>query len=295
MRWLAGELVANDYSLKHIAPLVMTSDAYQREAVGENLKADAEARFFNAPERRRLAAEQVVDSLYAAAGVPMDVELMTLDPDGRRPASNRNSFDTPRRSWMMVSLSNERDRPSLTLPRAAAVAEVLETFGWSAARQVPKNDRETAPNVLQPGAPAGAGQQFAGDDPDAGRLPFAAGRIGHRSEAAGRAGGCRVPEVLESPADGPGACGLFVDALSKGFAERLTPADEVKLPPTPELFRAFTWSNHLRNEANTIRQNREKRTREGPPVDPRLRPQWRETYEDFVWSVVNLREFVWMP
>jgi hypothetical protein len=51
---------------------------------------------------------------------------------------------------MLVSLSNERDRPSLTLPRAAIVIEVLEAFGWTAARQTPKTDRETAPNVLQP-------------------------------------------------------------------------------------------------------------------------------------------------
>ena len=291
LRWLANELVANDYSLKHIARLVMTSDAYQREAVGENLKADAEARFFNAPERRRLSAEQVVDSFFAAAGLPMDVELMTLDPDGRRPASNRNSFDTPRRSWMMVSLSNERDRPSLTLPRAAAVAEVLETFGWSAARQVPKNDRETAPNVLQPGALGNSS------------LATTLTRAAYRSPLAELAIEAKQPEELVdavflrflSRLPTAQERALFVDALSKGFDKRLTPADEVKLPPTPELLPRVTWSNHLRNEANTIQQEWEKRTREGPPVDPRLRPEWRETYEDFVWSVVNLREFVWMP
>ncbi|MGC4007418.1 MAG: hypothetical protein QM811_31560 [Pirellulales bacterium] len=56
-----------------------------------------------------------------------------------------------RRSWMLVSLSNERDRPSLTLPRAAVVCETLEAFGWNAARQTPRTDRETSPGVLQPG------------------------------------------------------------------------------------------------------------------------------------------------
>ena len=291
LRWLANELVANNYSVKHIARLVMTSDAYQREAVGENLKADAEARFFNAPERRRLSAEQVVDSLYAAAGVPMDVELMTLDPDGRRPASNRNSFDQPRRSWMLVSLSNERDRPSLTLPRAAAVAEVLETFGWSAARQVPKNDRETAPNVLQPGALGNSS------------LATTLTRAAYRSPLAELAMEAKQPEELVDAvflrflSRPPTAKerSLFVAALGRGFAERLTPAAEIKLPPRPELLPQVTWSNHLRNEANTIQQEWEKRTRQGPPADPRLKTEWRETYEDFVWSVVNLREFVWMP
>ena len=40
---------------------------------------------------------------------------------------------------------------------------------------------------------------------------------------------------------------------------------------------------------------RASRYRAGPPGDPRLRPQWRELYEDFVWSLVNTREFVWLP
>ena len=39
----------------------------------------------------------------------------------------------------------------------------------------------------------------------------------------------------------------------------------------------------------------ERRARMGPPADPRLRAEWREVYEDVVWSVVNSREFVWVP
>ena len=35
--------------------------------------------------------------------------------------------------------------------------------------------------------------------------------------------------------------------------------------------------------------------REGPPPDARLRPAWREAFEDAVWSLVNTREFVWLP
>ncbi|MGC3972505.1 MAG: DUF1553 domain-containing protein [Pirellulales bacterium] len=194
LKFLAHEFVAGGYDVKHIVRLVMTSDAYQREARGNNLTADASLRFFNAPDRRRLSAEQVVDSLFAAAGVPMDAESMTLDPDGRRAASNRNDFGVPTRCWQLVSLSNERDRPSLTLPRAAVVAEVLETFGWSAARQVPKNDRETAPNVLQPGALANG----AGHDVDTGRVSFAVGRIGGRSEIARAIGRLGLSKILES-------------------------------------------------------------------------------------------------
>ena len=32
-----------------------------------------------------------------------------------------------------------------------------------------------------------------------------------------------------------------------------------------------------------------------PPADPRIDRQWREIYEDVVWTLVNHREFVWLP
>ncbi|MGC4007417.1 MAG: DUF1553 domain-containing protein [Pirellulales bacterium] len=82
--WLAREFVAHDYDVKHLMRVITTSQAYQRAAVGKNLTAPPDARFFNAPDRRRLSAEQVVDSLFAASGNALDVEQLTLDPDGRR-------------------------------------------------------------------------------------------------------------------------------------------------------------------------------------------------------------------
>ncbi|CAE7549723.1 unnamed protein product, partial [Symbiodinium sp. CCMP2456] len=129
LEWLGKELVAHNYDVKHLAKVIMTSELYQQEAIGENLHAEPAQRLFNAPERRRMTAEQIVDSFFTATGQKMDVEEMTLDPDGRRPARSRNTFGTPHRSWMFVSLSNERDRPSLTLPRAEMVIEVLSAFG----------------------------------------------------------------------------------------------------------------------------------------------------------------------
>jgi len=56
-----------------------------------------------------------------------------------------------------------------------------------------------------------------------------------------------------------------------------------------------TWYNHVRPEANVIALELERRTRLGPPPDARLRQEWRETFEDFVWSLMNAREFVWLP
>lgn len=289
--WLAREFITHDYSVKHVARLVLTSQAYGREASGHNLEAGPEVRFFNMPERRRMTAEQIVDSFFAAAGQPIDIEELTLDPDGRRPASNRQAFGQVERAWMLVSLSNERDRPSLTLPRAAVVCDVLESFGWSAARQTPRTDRETAPNVLQPGVIANSS------------LTVWLTRAAEGSSLANLAVNASTPDaIVESvflrflsrlPTTEERA--LFVDALNDGFAARLIPADQRQPAAAATRLPRVTWSNHLRSEANTIQQEWERRARLGPPPDTRLRSDWREVYEDMVWSVVNLRDFVWMP
>ena len=149
--WLAHELITNDYDIRHIVKLIVSSKVYQHAAVGKNLDASAAMRFFNAPERRRLSAEQIVDSLHHATGRPIDVEELTFVHDGRRPLGSRQTLGRPSRAWMFGDLKNERDRPSLSLPKARAVVDVLKAFGWTGARQMPITERETDPNVLQPG------------------------------------------------------------------------------------------------------------------------------------------------
>jgi hypothetical protein len=51
----------------------------------------------------------------------------------------------------------------------------------------------------------------------------------------------------------------------------------------------------LSPEANVIKIEMERRAREGDAPDPRLVPQWREAYEDVVWSMINSPEFVFVP
>ena len=48
-------------------------------------------------------------------------------------------------------------------------------------------------------------------------------------------------------------------------------------------------------EANEIQLELQGYILAGPPADTRFETQWRELYEDVVWSLVNHREFVWMP
>ncbi len=291
LAWLGREFVAQGYDLRKLARLVLTSQAYQRAATGRNLTAPAEQRFFAAPEARRLTAEQVVDSMFAAAGQTLEAEEITLDLDARRPVDSFISLGTPRRAWMLASLSNERDRPSLNLPRAQAVADVLEAFGWTGSRQNPRTDRETDANVLQPGVLANS------------LVSVWTTRASDRSDLAELAVSATSPEALvESvflryysrlPTAAEGA--PLARALAPGFATRVLPAAEVK-PVTPAVpLPAVAWSNHLMPDANSIKLELEQRARSGPPADPRLRPAWREAFEDVVWSVVNTREFIWLP
>ncbi len=291
LHWLAHDFVAHDYDLKHIVKRILTSEVYQRQGTGRNLAAPPEKRFFNAPERRRLTAEQVVDSLFAALETPIEVEEITFDPEGKRPANTMINLGAPSRAWMFTSLSNERDRPSLSLPRAQMVIDVLEAFGWTAARQNPRTDRETEPTVLQPGVLANS------------VMVSWLTRASYESRLAQLAVEAKSPEELVdslflrilSRSPSPAEKTLLVTSLSNGFADRLVPPDEVKLPEPPTRLGRVSWSNHLVAEANSIKLEMERRARAGSPPDPRLHSPWRETYEDAVWSIINTPEFVWMP
>ncbi len=289
--WLAGQLVRHGYDFKHVMRLIMNSQLYQREGIGVNLQAAAGQRFFNAPDPRRLTAEQVVDSLFASTGRSMDVEELTFVHDGLHPSSKRLTLGKPRRAWMFASLNNERDRPSLSMPRAQAVVDVLESFGWNGSRQKPISQRETDPNVLQPGILAN------------GNLTMSLTRASHGSLLAQLAIDAASPDrlletlFLRFLARDPNEteCKTLGGALAAGFDSRLLPPDQVRQPRRDRPLPQVTWTNHLVAEANEIQLEIERRVRRGPPADPRLNPDWREVYEDVVWSLVNHREFVWVP
>ncbi|MCA8996937.1 MAG: DUF1553 domain-containing protein [Planctomycetaceae bacterium] len=289
--WLAKELIANNYDLRHLLRQILTSETYQRAAVGRNLAASASMRFFNAPDRRRLTAEQIVDSLHHSLGRPIDAEELTFVHDGRRELGQRQTLGRPMRAWMFGDLKNERDRPSLSLPRARAVVDVLEAFGWTGARQMPITDRETDPNVLQPGILAN------------GTLSVTLTRASNQSEMAELAVTATSAKSLVdslflrclSRKPKPEEQEAFTMALAGGFDARLVPIDRIatveELPPLPQV----TWFNHARPKANEIQLEIERRVLAGPPPDPRLMPAWRRVFEDVLWSLINHREFVWMP
>jgi mono/diheme cytochrome c family protein len=290
--WLANELLTANYDVRHIIRIIVTSQAYQREAGIKNLaSAGPEERFFHAPARRRLTAEQIVDSLHAAAGAAIDSEPMTFVHDGSKTLQNRQDLGLPRRAWMFASLNNERDRPSLALPRAQAVVNVLEAFGWNGARQKPVFVRESESNVLQPGIL------------ENGTLTQSLSRASWKSKLADLAVEAKSPEALlehlflrflnREPLSTERDS--FLPDLRSGFENRFTPKDQIVEPTAPKPLRLVTWLNHVIPDANTIQQEIENRVQKGPAPDPRLRSEWREVYEDIVWSLITHRDFVWVP
>jgi mono/diheme cytochrome c family protein len=291
LEWLADQFILHDYDTRYLIKQIMTSQLYQRKAVGKNRQADAEQRFFNAPNPRRLTAEQVVDSLFVATGSQMETEELTFVHDGAEPMNQRLTLGSPSRAWMFASLNNERDRPSLSMPRAQPIVDVLEAFGWTGTRQQPISERESDPNLLQPGILAN------------GTLSMSLTRAADHSSLAQLAIDTKSPAALVDSlflrflSRSPNAQekAAFVPALTAGFADRIVPADQIERPQALSPLPISTWSNHLVPEANEIQEEWQRRVRLGPAVDPRLQTAWREVYEDAIWSLVNDRDFVWIP
>lgn len=289
--WLAYQLITHDYDLAYIQRLIMTSQLYGREAMGQNRDATAAERFFRSPDPRRLPAEAIVDSLFVATGCEMDSEELTFVHDGSMTTKTRMTLGKPDRAWMFAGMNNERDRPSLSMPRAQAMVDVLQAFGWIAERQQPMAQRNTDPNVLQPGILAN------------GTLTMSLTRASDRSALAELALQSESPDdlldelFLRILARYPDASerDIFLADLTEGFGDRVLPNDQVVpvsiAPPLPQ----STWTNHLVPEANDIQLQWQERVRQGPAADPRLESAWRQRYEDVIWSLVNTPEFVWIP
>ena len=127
--YLAQQLMTHDYDGKHVARLILNSQTYQRRTANPQQDADhraEQAEWFAAATRRRLTAEQIFDSLFAIAAKPVQAERLTMDPEGRRPIKSFLNLGTPERAWQFSSLSNERDRPALSLPVAQSANDLLK-------------------------------------------------------------------------------------------------------------------------------------------------------------------------
>jgi len=289
---LARELMTHDYDLKHVARLILNSHTYQREARPGAPGDKPEQRLFAGPARRRLSAEQLVDSLFAAVGKKFESEEMNMDVDGRRPVKEFNNLGTPYHAWEFASLSNERDRPALAMPKAQQISDTLSTFGWRESRQGSQTIRDDSPNVLQPAALANGllanGRVTRLSDDSA--LTALAMRGDVTLAQLTRETFLRVASRPPTAAEGR----LFANYLQDGFDTRLAVSGSAS-PKPRKAQRPVSWSNHLNPEATTIKQEAEREARVGDPPTDRIAPAWRERMEDAVWALVNSPEFVFVP
>jgi hypothetical protein len=282
LQWLAREFVRSGYSLNAVCQLIFESHAYQRQSSPALKQPEA---LFVAPAPRTMHAEQVVDSLFAATGKPFKVEELSFDIDG---ISSQRTFGHARRAWMLTSTSNERDRPSLTLPRVQAVLTVLESFGWRGARQSPVTQRESAPNVLQPAVLANGTMSSwvtrLSDDHALVKLALQAKSPEEIVRRVYLRLLTREPDATELK-DG-------IELLQPGFETR----KQTSLAPVRAEKRKrpyfVTWSNHLDGPANALASEIEEAARQGDPATTRLQPAWRESMEDFLWTMINKPEAI---
>ncbi|MEO2021631.1 MAG: DUF1553 domain-containing protein [Pirellulaceae bacterium] len=285
---LADELIRHDYDARELARVIFNSQAYQRKAID---LPQERGYYFQGPYRRRLTAEQIVDSAFHVVGQQMKTEPLTLDIEGTYDASRFLHFGYPRRAWEFTTMGNERDRPSLAIPRVQAIADVLKAFGWRNARPEPTSEREESPNLLQPGVLAngtvGVWLTRLSDDSGITKMALQSRSVESLVDDLFLRLLTRLPTQSEKE--------QFVSELSVGYTDRVIPGDQVQPAVEPKRFRHVSWSNHLSPDANSIKIELQELARSGDPPTRFLRPAWRERMEDAVWALFNNPEMILVP
>ncbi|MEQ8633597.1 DUF1553 domain-containing protein, partial [Gimesia maris] len=287
------QFVIHGYDLKYLSQLIFESDLYQREAAIDSSKVEGFTEtpyHFSSPVLRRMEAEQIVDSLFAICGKPLDAGRMCIDIDGARDYHSSLDLGTPRRAWQFTSPSNERDRPSLALPFGQPFITLLKTFGWRDTRQSPLTVREYAATALQPAILANGvvGKRFTrlSDDSDFTALALEKQSVADLVKSTFLKTLTREPTQSELK--------MFVELLQPGYTERVNEkAEIVTREPLPR--NLVAWSNHLSPEANEIKVSLESSVKEGDLPTQRLNADWRNRYEDMLWTLLNSPEFLFVP
>ncbi|MEZ6058042.1 MAG: DUF1553 domain-containing protein [Planctomycetaceae bacterium] len=287
--WLADEFVTHNFDLKHVARLILSSRTYQRIPAESDPNA-TDAALFAGPVRRRMTGEQIADSLMGVSGKSYASEELTMDADGKQAPTTFIHLGNPTRAWQFVAVSNERDRPSLNLPVAQSVVDLMAAYGWRQQRQDPLTDRDDGATPLQPMALAhGTTSNRAIDFSD----DSAFTTLALREQAVEEFIDQLFVRILTRPATTEERQRLQT-LLEPGYDQRIVAGPEAALPP--RIFRSgITWANHFDPKSDVEAMTRQRDVLQGDRPTPRLNADWRERAEDAVWSLVNHPEFVFIP
>ena len=293
LKYLARQMMEGGYDPKHMARLIFSSNAYQRKP--DPLASDPgnqRHKLFAGPLRRRMSAEQLIDSAHLSVGKNLDCEELNLNPLGDRPLRQFLNMGIPRRAWELTALSNERDRPSLALPRAQALVDVLTTFGWRQSRQNPATDRDDGPSPMQTlmlaNGAMGTRITRLSDDSVFTRLSLE----NHALEDLVREAYLRV--LSRPPTDQEGE--VFTDFLRPVYDDRKVEGAELtEVDDSGKTDSRVSWANHMDSEATLIRMEEERKVRMGDDPTETLKPEYRERFEDALWALVNSPEFKLLP
>lgn len=293
LKYLSQQFVIHGYDLKYLARLIFESDLYQRQVATDTAKVETlvdETYNFSSPVLRRMEAEQILDSMFAVCGKPLNAGRMCIDIDGALGVPTALDLGSPRRAWEFTSPSNERDRPSLALPFGQPFITLLKTFGWRDTRQNPTSVREYTSTALQPAILANGiiGKRFTrlSDDSDFTNLALQ----GHSVKELIRL------TVLKSLTREPSSSEmqLYVELLKLGYEDRIN-ANAAIVTPEPLPRNLVGWSNHLSSRANEIKVELQEAVKKGDPPTQRLKDDWRNRYEDMLWTLLNSPEFIFVP
>ncbi len=269
LEFLSREFVLSGYDFQKIALLIMNSEVYQRQSIDDTQVRGRLA--YAAPWQRRMSAEQVVDSMHSVTGVSLATEPVTMDPEASQKIQNFLNLGVAQRAWQLASLSNERDRPSLLLPKASAVVECLEAFGWRPTRQSPLTHRASEANVVQPSVLANSAVTTwvtrLTNDSAITKLALNAKTVESFVDDLFLSLLTRLPTDTEKA--------LFLEQLTPEFRDRIQEQrGSIQEPPPSRGF--VTWSNHFAVGANQLKRELEREMEAGPQAADQLLPAWRE-------------------